>query len=201
SQSLHRCADGIALRRYGDAGFPSEPKAPLRCTYQLCSQHLRRGQLQRTNRVRGGSQGEALAALVALVEVDMGKTLPAAQGHTDEFGIKVGGALAPVLRSLVRSSVRAELQAAGEADPWIPHPRWPCVSRRAACALARSGDLQGVRRVGQGRGALYLVRRSVLDAWIEAHPVDTSGEAELDDYEREMSKRNLRPMRSRDETR
>jgi hypothetical protein len=58
-----------------------------------------------------------------------------------------------------------------------------------------------VRRVGHGRGALYLVRRSVLDAWIEAHPVDKSGESEFDDYEQEMSKRNLRPKRPRDEGR
>src|SRR5690349_21609150 len=85
---------------------------------------------------------------------------------------KVGAALAPVLIELVRDAVREELRGAGEADPWVPHPQWPCASRRAACALARSGALEGVRRVGQGRGALYLVRRSVLDAWIEAHPVD-----------------------------
>jgi hypothetical protein len=37
------------------------------------------------------------------------------------------------------------------------------------------------------------VRRSVLDAWIEAHPLDASGEPGLDDYEQEMTKRNLRP--------
>jgi hypothetical protein len=55
--------------------------------------------------------------------------------------------------------------------------------------------------VGHGRGALYLVRRSVLDAWIEAHPVDKSGESEVDEYEQEMSKRNLRPKRSPDEGR
>ena len=128
----------------------------------------------------------------------MGKTSTSARGRVDDFIIKVGGALAPALRSLVKNTVREELLATGEADPWIPHPRWPCASRRAACALARSGELQGVRRVGQGRGALYLVRRSVLDAWIEAHPVDTSGESELDDYEQEMSKRNLRPTQSRD---
>lgn len=128
----------------------------------------------------------------------MGKTSPPARGSAEDIIFKLGSALAPALRSLVRSTVREELNATGDADPWIPHPRWPCASRRAACALARSGALQGVRRVGHGRGALYLVRRSMLDAWIEAHPVDTSDEAELDDYEQEMSKRKLRPTRSRD---
>ena len=131
----------------------------------------------------------------------MSKTSTPARGSAEDIILKLGSALAPALRSLVRSTVREELHATGDADPWIPHPRWPCASRRAACALARSGALDGVRRVGQGRGALYLVRRSVLDAWIEAHPLDTSGDTELDDYEREMSKRNLRSARSRDEGR
>jgi hypothetical protein len=58
-----------------------------------------------------------------------------------------------------------------------------------------------VRRVGEGRGVLYLVRRSVLDAWIEAHPLDAPDKPGLDDYEREMSKRNLRPARSHGEGR
>ncbi len=111
----------------------------------------------------------------------MSKTATPARRSAQDIIIKLGGALVPVLRSLVRDAVREELHATGEADPWIAHPRWPCVSRRAACALARSGELHGVRRVGQGRGALYLVRRSVLDAWIEAHPVDAPGEAALDD--------------------
>jgi hypothetical protein len=130
-------------------------------------------------------------------EVDMGRTSNPAHGSADEMVIKLGSALAPALRSLVRTTVREELRATGDADPWIPHPRWPCASRRAACALARSGALEGVRRVGQGRGALYLVRRSVLDAWIEAHPLDAPADTEPDDYEREMSKRNLRAARSR----
>ncbi|APR86219.1 Hypothetical protein A7982_11568 [Minicystis rosea] len=50
-----------------------------------------------------------------------------------------------------------------------------------------------MRRVGHGRGALYLVRRSVLDAWIEAQPVDVANDAEDDDYEREMARRGLAP--------
>jgi hypothetical protein len=103
---------------------------------------------------------------------------------------KVGAALAPVLLALVRDTVREELRGAGDADPWIPHPRWPCVSRRAACELARSGALEGVSRVGRGRGTTYLVRRSVLDAWIEAHPVRAIDEDD-DGYEREMARRGL----------
>ena len=128
----------------------------------------------------------------------MGKTSTPARGSAEDILVKLGGALAPALRSLVRNTVREELLATGDIDPWIPHPRWPCASRRAACALARSGALAGVRRVGQGRGALYLVRRSVLDAWIEAHPVGSSDDSEPDDFEQEMSKRNLLATRSRD---
>jgi hypothetical protein len=126
-------------------------------------------------------------------EVNMGKTSTAASGSADDIIVRIGGALAPVLRMLVQNTVREELHAAGEPDPWIPHPRWPCASRRAACTLARSGELEGVYRVGQGRGALYLVRRSVLDAWIEAHSLDAPDKPGLDDYEQEMAKRSLHP--------
>src|SRR5262249_34293922 len=118
--------------------------------------------------------------------------------RADDMVAKVGAALAPVLVALVRDAVREELRLAGDADPWIPHPLWPCASRRAACALARSGTLEGVRRVGRGRGALYLVRRSVLDAWIETHTIDASGEEQKDDFEREMKRRGLSPAAWRD---
>lgn len=50
-----------------------------------------------------------------------------------------------------------------------------------------------MRRVGQGRGALYLVRRSVLDGGIEAHPLDAADEQQNDVYEREMRRRGLVP--------
>jgi hypothetical protein len=110
---------------------------------------------------------------------------------TEDVMAQVGAALTPVLVALVREAVRAELRGASEADPWVPHPRWPCASRRAACALARSGALEGVRRVGKGRGALYVVRRSMLDAWIEAHLVDIANEEDDDGYEREMARRGL----------
>jgi hypothetical protein len=117
----------------------------------------------------------------------------ASRGSAADLVAKVGAALAPVLVALVRDAVREELRDAGDADPWVPHPKWPCASRRAACALARSGALQGVRRVGHGRGALYLVRRSVLDAWIEAQPLDVANDTQDDDYEREMARRGLVP--------
>lgn len=117
----------------------------------------------------------------------------ASRGGADDLVARIGTALAPVLVALVRDAVREQLRDAGEADPWVPHPKWPCASRRAACALARSGTLQGVRRVGQGRGALYLVRRSVLDAWIEAQPVDVANDAQDDEFEREMARRGLVP--------
>jgi len=45
--------------------------------------------------------------------------------------------------------------------------------------------------VGQGRGALYLVRQSALDAWIESQTVDAAREDHADDYEREMVQRGL----------
>ena len=123
-------------------------------------------------------------------------TARAPRQSADAMIAKVGAALAPVLVALVRDAVREELRGTGDGDPWVPHPRWPCASRRTACALARSGVLDGVRRVGEGRGALYLVRRSVLDAWIEAHPIDAANEQEAledDGYEREMARRGLVP--------
>jgi hypothetical protein len=123
-------------------------------------------------------------------------TARATRRSADDVIAKIGAALAPVLIALVRDAVREEMRGGGDADTWVPHPRWPCASRRTACALARSGALEGVRRVGQGRGALYLVRRSVLDAWIEGHPVDGASEQqepEDDGYEREMARRGLVP--------
>lgn len=103
-------------------------------------------------------------------------------------------ALARELATFIRDEVQRAVRAArtdDDADPWIPHTRWPCASRRSACALARSGALEGVRHVGQGRGALYLVRRSALDAWIEREHARATETQPEDDFEREMSKRGL----------
>jgi hypothetical protein len=135
-------------------------------------------------------------------ETCRGHRAPPAHRNVPDLAAMVGAALAPVLAALVRDAVREELRHAGDADPWVPHPRWPCASRRAACTLARSGAIEGVRRVGQGRGALYLVRQSALDAWIEAQTVDAAGGDHDDEYEREMGRRGLvssapRPARGR----
>lgn len=64
----------------------------------------------------------------------------------------------------VRQLVKAELQAAkGDGDAWISQEDSP-LGRREHCRLARSGALPG-RKVGKR----WLVRRSELDAYIEAH--------------------------------
>ena len=114
----------------------------------------------------------------------------------DAIARLVGSKLAPVLAELVTALVRAELaQAAqgGEADPWVKHTEWPCASRRAACSLARSGELEGVKRVGQGRGALFLVRRSTLDAYIEREGSKARAETPIDDFAAAMARSKLRP--------
>ena len=101
-------------------------------------------------------------------------------------------ALARELAAFIVAAVRAEVRAAradDDPDPWIAHTRWPCASRRAACSLARSGELEGVRRVGNGRGALYLVRRSALEAWIEREHARTAEPPPEDAYARELGKR------------
>lgn len=61
--------------------------------------------------------------------------------------------------------------------------------------LARSGAREEVRRLGQGCGALYLLRRAMLDAWIEARPIDASSDQQKwqDDDDREMARRWLLP--------
>lgn len=100
--------------------------------------------------------------------------------------------LAAYIRAEVERAVRAA-RADDDPDPWIPHTRWPCASRRAACALARSGAVEGVRRVGSGRGALYLVRRSALDAWIEREHARAAEPSADDAYERELAKRGWVP--------
>ncbi|WP_438014897.1 helix-turn-helix domain-containing protein [Sorangium sp. So ce315] len=64
----------------------------------------------------------------------------------------------------VRQLVKAELHAAkGDGDPWVSQEDSP-LGRREHCKLARSGALPG-RKVGKR----WLVRRSELDAYIEAH--------------------------------
>ena len=100
-----------------------------------------------------------------------------------------------VFSACIREEVRRALRDfRREADDWVPHTRWPCVSARAARELARSGQLEGVRCIGKGRGRIFSVRRSVLDAWVESHPLVGAAEedvAEPDEFDREMLKRGL----------
>jgi hypothetical protein len=111
-----------------------------------------------------------------------------ARGETSPLPPALARELAAYIDTTVRAAVRAA-RADDDPDPWTPHTRWPCASRRAACALARSGALEGVRRVGQGRGALYLVRRSALEAWIEREHARTAEAPPDDPYQRELAKR------------
>jgi hypothetical protein len=62
--------------------------------------------------------------------------------------------------------------------------------------LVRSGAREEVRRVGQRRGALYMLRRSTLDGWIEARPIDASSDhqkSQDNGDDREMARRWLLP--------
>lgn len=85
------------------------------------------------------------------------------------FGAIVGYLLA---------AVRADLAAREgvDADPWVPHPRWPW-SRRKARELAASGAIKGVRKVGKD----WLARQSALDAFIEEHGVEVPAHAPAND--------------------
>jgi hypothetical protein len=98
--------------------------------------------------------------------------------------------LIKLVHALVVRSLQRAGAGTGEADPWIPHPRWPCASRRAAVALARSGALPGVRKLGK----VFVVRRSALDAYIDAHGLDgkhDQGE-DADEFSEAMSRAGLR---------
>jgi hypothetical protein len=117
---------------------------------------------------------------------------PAEPARADDWTARAVAVLGPVLgppaARLMLDMVRASV-AGAELDPYVKHTDWPCVSRRAACELARSGELGDVKRVGHGRGALYLVRRSVLDAWIDRQ---SSGDAPpADDFEATMARRGF----------
>lgn len=104
--------------------------------------------------------------------------------------------LASYIHAVAQRAARAA-HAHGDPDPWVGHREWVrmgiCPSLRSACALARSGQIAGVKCVGSGRSRSYLVRRSALDAWIEAHSIQVTGEEPDDDFEfeQEMAKRGL----------
>ncbi|WP_437731278.1 helix-turn-helix domain-containing protein [Sorangium sp. So ce1335] len=64
----------------------------------------------------------------------------------------------------VRQLVKAELQAAkGDGDPWVSQEDSP-LGRREHCKLARIGAFPAWKV-----GKRWLVRRSELDTYIEAH--------------------------------
>lgn len=103
--------------------------------------------------------------------------------------------LGKLIKGMVREAI-AVARGGAEGDPWIPHPRWPCSSRRAAVVLARSGALAGVRKVGR----LFLVRQSALDAYVEAEHQKASAEEEAppeDDFTKAMHKAGLQKRAAR----
>jgi hypothetical protein len=101
--------------------------------------------------------------------------------------------LARALAKYIREAVQREVQATAKGEDWVPHYRWPCRSSRAACALARSGQLRGVQSTGRGRGTTYYVRREELDRWIGAQPVETpAGDKPADEFEAAMARSGLR---------
>lgn len=79
-------------------------------------------------------------------------------------------AAAQIMNGLVQLLLpvfRAEI-AAARHDDWIDQSHSP-LGRREHCRLARAGTLPA-RKVGRR----WLVRRSELDAWIEAHAEPTA---------------------------
>jgi hypothetical protein len=86
---------------------------------------------------------------------------------------------------VVRDLVRGELNRGADADPdpWIAHTGWTfCSSKRQACELARSGAIDGVRRLDNrekaitkgGRGVVWIARWSAIERYVErnAKPSD-----------------------------
>jgi hypothetical protein len=103
--------------------------------------------------------------------------------------------LARAVYALVDAAVQDRLAAraaGGDVDPELPHWQWwMCPSRRAAIALARTGAVQGVRRVGRGRSTAYLARRSALEAYVESE-YGRAAELPVDDaFELAMRRRGL----------
>lgn len=105
----------------------------------------------------------------------------------------VGGKLADALRQLVREEIARANRSPIEADPWVPHTRWPCTSRRAACELARSGAIEAVRK-----GSLWLARASAIDRWVTSpdEPGDAANDDEVDELAAAMAAAAQRSRRS-----
>jgi hypothetical protein len=62
-----------------------------------------------------------------------------------------------------------------DGDPWVAHTEWSFCSKRVACELARSGAIEGARRLDTreeksatkgGRGVVYIARRSALEKYV-----------------------------------
>ncbi len=71
-----------------------------------------------------------------------------------------GAEIIRLIALAVAPLVRAELAASADADPWVPHTKWPW-SRRVA--LARAKSFGAVKS-----GRTWLLRQSELDRAIEA---------------------------------
>jgi Helix-turn-helix domain len=106
------------------------------------------------------------------------------------FGATLGALVDSRVQELFERLVR-EL-GAPDPDPWVPHTRWPW-PRRKARELAAAGAIPGARKVGKD----WMVRRSVLDAFIEGHPVASAPSpaptaAETDDVDEVLQRRGFR---------
>ncbi len=84
-------------------------------------------------------------------------------------------ALMPLVKLLL-PALRAELASSprGESDTWVSQDRSP-LGRKAHCRLARSGALQGARKVGRK----WFVPAASVAAFIEGHG-NAAGNAEKD---------------------
>jgi len=71
----------------------------------------------------------------------------------------------PTFEELIAARVRAELAAVDLGDPWVSQDESP-LGRKLHCRLVRTGKLEGSKI-----GRRVLVRRSVLDRFIESHKV------------------------------
>ncbi len=82
-----------------------------------------------------------------------------------------GAALGSALEQHIRAIVREEIQAtSAQDDDWVDQTSAP-IRRKKFLELVRQGELQG-RKVGRQ----VLVRRSELDAYLEAHKIDLGAE-------------------------
>lgn len=79
----------------------------------------------------------------------------------------------------------AERQQAGGADPWVSQSDSP-LGRKLHCKLVRTGALEGSKI-----GRQVLVRKSVLDRFIEAHKVAPAARSQSADDDGDTFFRSL----------